>query len=68
MITRVVICASLVVAVLAAPNMGMDIVKNGKTTLMGFVGNEMDRRLAEIRAREVSGVFSVENELVVDGE
>jgi hyperosmotically inducible periplasmic protein len=42
------------------------IVKNGKTTLMGFVGNEMDRRLAEIRAREVSGVFSVENELVVD--
>jgi hyperosmotically inducible protein len=41
------------------------IVKNGKTTLMGFVGNEMDRRLAEIRAREVSGVFSVENELVV---
>ena len=44
------------------------IVKNGRTTLMGFVGNEMDRRLAEIRAREVSGVFAVENELVVDGE
>jgi len=28
MITRVVICASLVVAILTAPNMGMDIVKN----------------------------------------
>ncbi len=44
------------------------IVKNGRTKLMGFVGNEMDRRLAEMRAREVSGVFAVENELVVDGE
>jgi hypothetical protein len=44
------------------------IVKNGKTTLMGFVGSEMDRRIAEMRAREVSGVFSVENQLVVDGD
>ena len=31
------------------------IVKNGRTTLMGVVGSEMDRRMAEIRAREVSG-------------
>ena len=44
------------------------IVKNGRTTLVGAVGNEMDRRLAEIRAREVSGVFAVENQIVVDGE
>jgi hyperosmotically inducible protein len=44
------------------------IVKNGRTTLMGFVASEMDRRLAEVRAREVSGVFAVENRLVVDGE
>ena len=44
------------------------IVKNGRTTLMGVVGSDMDRRLAEFRARDVSGVFSVENELVVDGE
>ena len=44
------------------------IVKNGRTTLMGVVDNDMDRRMAEIRAREVSGVFSVENELVVDSE
>ena len=44
------------------------IVKNGRTTLMGVVASEMDRRLAEIRAREVSGTFAVENQLVVDGE
>ena len=42
------------------------IVKNGRTTLMGVVGSEMDKRLAEIRAREVTGVFAVENELIVD--
>jgi len=44
------------------------IVKNGRTTLMGFVGSEMDRRMAEIRAREVTGTFGVENQLVVDSE
>ena len=44
------------------------IVKNGRTTLMGFVANEMDRRLAEVRAREVTGTFGVENQLLVDGE
>ena len=33
---------------------------------MGVVGSEMDKRLAEIRARDVNGVFAVENELVVD--
>ena len=44
------------------------IVKNGRTTLMGVVDSEMDRRMAEIRAREVSGAFSVENELIVDSE
>jgi len=44
------------------------IVKNGRTTLMGVVDSEVDKRMAEIRAREISGVFSVENELVVDSE
>jgi len=44
------------------------IVKNGRTTLMGVVGSEMDKRLAEIRAREVNGVFGVENELSVDSD
>jgi osmotically-inducible protein OsmY len=42
------------------------IVKNGRTTLMGMVDNPMDKQMAEFRAREVSGVFSVENELIVD--
>ena len=44
------------------------IVKNGRTTLMGVVDSDMDKRMAEIRAREVSGAFTVENELVVDSE
>ena len=44
------------------------IVKNGRTTLMGVVGSEMDRRMAEIRAREVTGTFGVENQLVVDSD
>lgn len=42
------------------------IVKNGRTTLMGVVDNQMDKQMAEFRAREVPGVFSVENELTVD--
>ena len=44
------------------------IVKNGRTTLMGMVGTDMDKKLAEFRAREVTGVFSVVNELVVDSD
>jgi len=44
------------------------IVKNGRTTLMGVVDSQADKVLAEMRAREVTGVFSVENELIVDGE
>ena len=41
------------------------IVRNGHTTLFGVVDNEGDKQIAEVRAREVTGVFSVENELVV---
>lgn len=41
------------------------IVKNGRTTLLGIVDNESDKTVAGIRAREVSGVFAVENELTV---
>jgi hyperosmotically inducible periplasmic protein len=41
------------------------IVKNGRTTLLGVVDNEGDRQIAEVRAREVGGVFAVENELVI---
>jgi osmotically-inducible protein OsmY len=41
------------------------VVRNGHTTLFGVVDNEGDKQIAEVRAREVTGVFSVENELVV---
>jgi osmotically-inducible protein OsmY len=41
------------------------VVRNGHTTLFGIVDNEGDKQIAEVRAREVTGVFSVENELVV---
>jgi hyperosmotically inducible periplasmic protein len=39
------------------------IVKNGRTMLLGVVDNAVDRQLAEVRAREVTGVFEVENSL-----
>jgi hyperosmotically inducible periplasmic protein len=42
------------------------IVKNGRTTLLGVVDNESDKQIAGLRAREVTGVFDVDNELVVD--
>jgi hyperosmotically inducible protein len=42
------------------------IVKGGRTTLLGIVDNESDKTLAGLRAREVNGVFGVENELLVD--
>ena len=41
------------------------IVKNGHVTLEGAVGSEMDKNLANIKARGVSGVFSVTNNLRV---
>jgi osmotically-inducible protein OsmY len=41
------------------------VVKGGRTTLVGVVGNESDRTLAEVRAREIFGVFEVKNELAV---
>lgn len=41
------------------------VVKNGRTTLVGAVDNESDRMLAGVRAREISGVFEVRNELEV---
>ncbi|HYE66747.1 MAG TPA: BON domain-containing protein [Pyrinomonadaceae bacterium] len=43
------------------------IVKNGRATLKGIVANEADRNLAYMRARGVSGLFSVTNELQVEG-
>ena len=41
------------------------IVKNGRTTLVGVVDNSADKQIAEVRAREVNGVFKVDNELTV---
>src|SRR5262245_3735679 len=41
------------------------IVKNGRTLLVGEVDSAADRQLAEVRAREVTGVFEVENGLSV---
>jgi len=42
------------------------IVKNGHVTLVGAVGTQMDKSLAETAARGVSGVFSVTNNLRTD--
>jgi osmotically-inducible protein OsmY len=41
------------------------IVKGGRTMLLGVVDSAADRQIAEVRAREVTGVFEVENGLVV---
>ena len=41
------------------------IVKNGRTMLLGVVDSAADRQIAEVRAREVTGVFEVENGLAV---
>jgi len=41
------------------------IVKNGNVTLEGVVDNEADKNLVNMRARGISGLFSVTNNLVV---
>jgi hypothetical protein len=41
------------------------IVKGGRTMLLGVVDNAADRQVAQVRAREVTGVFNVENDLTV---
>jgi hyperosmotically inducible periplasmic protein len=42
------------------------IVKNGHVTLEGAVARQMDKQVAEMQAKSVSGVFSVTNNLKVD--
>lgn len=42
------------------------IVDAGHVKLYGVVDSEMDKHIAELRAREVSGVFSVDNNMVVN--
>lgn len=41
------------------------VVKNGRTMLLGVVDSAADRQIVEVRAREVSGVFEIVNDLVV---
>jgi hyperosmotically inducible protein len=43
------------------------VVRNGRTMLLGVVDSAPDRQIAEVRAREVTGVFEVENNLTVAG-
>ena len=42
------------------------IVKNGRTMLLGVVDSAAHRQIAEVRAREVSGVFEVANDIVAE--
>jgi len=44
------------------------VVENGHVTLVGVVDSTMDRQVAGMRASEVSGVFSVTNNLAVPGQ
>jgi len=44
------------------------IVENGKITLVGVVASEGDKNIAGLRANGVSGVFSVNNQLRVEGK
>ena len=41
------------------------LVKNGNVTLVGVVNSKSDKDVAGIRANQVPGVFSVQNELQV---
>lgn len=41
------------------------VVRHGQTTLYGVVDSETDKQIADVRAREVFGVFSVDNQIVV---
>ena len=43
------------------------IVKNGNVTLRGIVSNESDSVIAGMQANLTPGVFSVDNDLSVEG-
>lgn len=44
------------------------IVKNGNVTLYGIVNNEGDKTIAGMQANTAPGAFSVDNDLVVQGQ
>ncbi len=52
-------------ATVAVPSIHI-IVKNGNVTLKGVVASQADSSLANIKAKGVSGVFNVKNELSVE--
>jgi hyperosmotically inducible periplasmic protein len=41
------------------------IVKNGNITLLGAIGSQMDKTMAEMAARSIPGVFSVTDNLTI---
>ena len=41
------------------------VVDRGHVTLAGVVDNQMDKQIAEMRAKQVPNVFSVDDKLVV---
>jgi len=43
-------------------------VQNGHVQLWGTVDNKMDRQIADMRAKQVPGVFSVQNNIQVAGQ
>ncbi len=51
----------------AAPSIHI-IVKNGNVRLEGVVANAMDKQIAGMRAKGVSGAFDVQNDLQVEGK
>ena len=54
---------------LAGTNPSLHIIVNrGQITLTGVVSNKMDKQLAYMAARGVSGAFSVTNHLQIEGE
>ena len=57
---------SIALSVLAVPSIHI-IVKNGNVTLEGVVDSEADKNLAYLRANGVPNVFSVKNNLQVEG-
>ena len=44
------------------------VVKNGKVALYGVVNNDSDKAIAGMQANSTPGVFSVDNNLIVQGE
>ena len=44
------------------------IVKNGRLMLLGVVDSALDRQIADVRAREVSGVTEIDNSVTVSGK